>query len=231
MKTKFICLLIILIISSSIIFAEDSKNEPQEIDSITGFPKITEKPFIVFNEGVCVSWITRIQKQTTRSNFVFNDFLLGAYFGFTTVNMKPLNSTVRIAAFYPYSFTFNDVPQIAKQVLRYAFDLFAGPVFQPDMWNYVRFNLSPGIHCLYQMSDRFHYIQAGIGGLAGIELPLSARWTILINGIASLDYGNFGTNKTMEPYDWVYQYQLDFGVRYSKKKPNKYNYLLRKPKD
>ena len=50
-------------------------------------------------------------------------------------------------------------------------------------------------------------------------------YTILVNGLASLDYGNFGSNRDIQPYNLVYNYQLELGVRYSKKKPHQYSYL------
>ena len=61
--------------------------------------------------------------------------------------------------------------------------------------------------------------------MAGCELPIAKRWTILVNGFASLDYGNFGTNKNIEPLNYVWQYQLDLGFRYSKKATNSYSYI------
>ena len=38
-------------------------------------------------------------------------------------------------------------------------------------------------------------------------------------------YGNLGTNARMEPYNFVWQYQVAVGVRYSRKSPNKYSYI------
>ncbi len=199
-----------------------------EGDIYKDFPEIKSKPSVVFNEGLASAWVTRIVYQEDRSNFVFKDFLAGAYFSLKTVNMQPLNSMVRLAVYYPFTSTFNDFPQQKVKVIQYGIDLFAGVDFELNMWEYVRFNISPGFHFLYQTADRWDYINLGAAALVGVELPVSRRWTILINGIASLDSGNFGNNKTVEPYDMVYQYQLDIGVRYSKKTPNKYSYI--KPK-
>lgn len=75
------------------------------------------------------------------------------------------------------------------------------------------------------MADRWHYVHLGIGGVARLDMPLAKRWTLFFDGIASYDYGNLGTNGEMEPYDYVWQYQLGFGVRYSKKAENKYSYI------
>jgi hypothetical protein len=188
-------------------------------------PPILRKPFLVLNEGLSAAWMTRIIKQSGRSNFVFRDFMPGLYFGIKTMDMQPLNSVLRLAVYYPAAFTFNGVPQYPVNVLRFALDMFAGINFELDMWRYVRFNLSPGLHLYFQNADRWNYFDVGIAGLAGLELPILKHWTLLVNGIASLDNGNLGTNRNMEPFDIVYQYQIDLGVRYSRRAPNRYSYI------
>ncbi len=228
---KRLIILLLLFICHIYLFADNTAvseitaDESVILDEVTGFPVVKDKPFIVFNEGFTSAWITRIQKQTGRSNFVLTDNLFGLYYGFTTRNMMPVNSTFRLSAFYPATQTFNKVPQIQKQVLRYAFDVSYGTIHQSDMWNYVRITFSPILHVFYQMNDRFHYVDFGIRGQVGVELPLTKGWTILTDGNISLDYGNLGSNKNMEPYDIVYQYQLSLGVRYSRKDKNKYSYI------
>lgn len=219
-------LIILLVLFSFILFAQTTENET--LDPNTGFPVIKSKPFVVFNEGFAISNVTRVIKQESRSNFVFEDFMIGAYIGITSQNMQPLNSTIRLAFYYPLQFKFNDVPQVAKNVIRYAIDLHAGPVIELNMWHYVSFNLSPGLHFMFQNSDRWNFIYLGVSGLAGIELPIAKRWTILINGIASYDFANFGGNKRMEPIDHSWNYQLDLGVRYSRKAENKYSYIQKR---
>ncbi|HBD68976.1 MAG TPA: hypothetical protein DC014_06845, partial [Treponema sp.] len=77
----------------------------------------------------------------------------------------------------------------------------------------------------YQLSDNWHYMSLGAGVMLGTELPLSRRWTILINAFGSFDYANLGTNAQMFPFDLSWQYQVSLGVRYSKKKPNIYSYI------
>lgn len=230
MKKHFLYLIIFLsFISFS--FAEDliSSNDVS-LNPTTGFPKIEKKPFVMFNEGLAISNVTRIQNQENRSNFVYNDTMAGAYFAIKTQNMMPVNSIIRVAAFYPFYCTFNKVPQASKQTVLYAFDLFAAPVLEANMWQYVRINFAPGLHFLYQLTDTYHLIDLGIGALLGAELPLARRWTILINGIASFDYANLGTNSAMSPIDICYQYQLDLGVRYSKKGENKFSYITSRVK-
>lgn len=232
MKSFYSVLILFLVLCP--VFPEETESTQQEaitfdneliLDEKTGFPMIQEKPFIVFNEGVTSAWITRIIKQDNRSNFVFTDFMAGAYFAIETKNMQPLDSIVKFSVYYPISHKFNKVPQPKKNMLNFAFDLVAAPLFHMNMWEYVRINLGAGLHFLYQMGDRWNYISLGVAGLAGVELPLSKRWTILVNGNASFDFGNLGTNREMEPYDSVWQYQLDFGVRYSRKAENKYSYI------
>lgn len=219
-KTFFIITFFIFL---PLLFAQESTDN--NIDPKTGFPIIEEKPFITFDEGLCCTWVNRTILQDNRSNFNFQDFLAGAYCTMSTVNMMPLNSMIRLAAYYPLVFTFNEVPQTTKSLFQGGVDLFAGINVNLNMWNYVRFRLSPGMHFLYQYTDRFNYCNLGLAGFASIELPLSLHWTLLLDGIASIDYGNFGSNSTIEPYDVVWQYQLEFGIRYSKKQANKYNYL------
>lgn len=208
-------------------YTEDMNNSNEQINPKTGFPLITDKPFVIFDYGLTSSWVNRVinQEEYGRSNFNFQDFLVGAYVSMQTKNMKPLNSMIRLAGFYPLSFTFNNVPQVSKAILRGCADLFAGILLELDMWNYLRINISPGFHTYYQYSDRFNYVHLGGAVLANLELPIAKFWTIKIDGIASLDYANLGSNKDIEIYDVCWQYQLDIGFRYSKKAPNKYNYL------
>ena len=206
---------------------ENEANKNEHINPKTGFPLITDKPFVIFDYGLTTSWVNRVIKQEEygRSNFNFQDFLVGAYISMQTQNMKPLNSVIRLAGYYPFSFTFNEVPQVSKAILRGSADLFAGILLELDMWNYLRINLSPGMHVYYQYSDRFNYVHVGGALLANLELPIAQCWTIKLDGIASLDYANLGSNKNVEVYDVCWQYQLDVGFRYSKKALNKYNYL------
>lgn len=236
---KLFALCTVFILAGSLSFAEDPETEQtvevkesseEDLNPKTGFPNITEKPFVVFDYGLSAAWVTRIQKQTGRSNFVFEHMLAGLYVTMETVNIKPCDSILRLAAYYPLAYTFNDVPQIAKQPILYAADLAFMPLFRADMWNYVKINFAPGLHVFYQLTDDWHYIQAGVIGMAGVELPIAKRWTILANGLASFDYANLGSNRDMFPLDWAWTYQVSLGVRYSKKKENKYSYIGSKKK-
>ena len=252
MNKKIFFLLFLLALSANILFAAGKKDkavEPpvdeditavesdkpeaaDEIDSKTGFPKIKQRPFIMFNEGAAYTLITRLEKQDKRSNFVRQNHLAGLFFSLQTENMKPVNSMIRIAAYYPFFNTFNGMQQYPKQTILYAFDLLVAPMIQADMWKYVRLNFAGGLHYMYQLTDEYHMNYLGGGLLAGVELPLARRWTILTDGTATLDYPNLGTNRLVQPFDFAWQYNVSVGVRYSKKGENKYAYIHRiKPKN
>jgi hypothetical protein len=199
-------------------------------------PPARNRPFVVFNEGVTASWLTRIIKQSSRSNFVFKDFLPGLYFGIELMNLRsvwpkfPLVPQLRLAAYYPLTSTFNDMPQPSKLPLHFAVDAILGAGIKINALKYIRFSLTPGVHFFFLNSERWNYFNLGAAGILGMELPVSRGWTILINGIASLDNGNLGKNGKIEPFDIVYQYQVDFGVRYSKKARNEYPWIKSRSK-
>ena len=43
--------------------------------------------------------------------------------------------------------------------------------------------------------------------------------------VTAICYGNIGSNRAIAPYDFVWQYQLELGCRYSKRKQNRYTYI------
>ena len=219
-------LALIFLLVSSLVFGQDAIGDSVDEPALK-FPEITDKPFLIFNYAASYSMITRIiyQDDYSRSNFVWQNHLIGLSFEMQTVNIQPVDSILRLAVYYPIYYTFNGMKQEAKQTILYAFDLFWGPVFQADMWKYVYINFALGPHFLYQLSDEYHHFEFGGGALLGVELPLARRWTILMNGLASLDYGNLGSNKHIQPYNLVYNFQFELGFRYSKKKQNEYSYL------
>ena len=221
---KTLLLLCLILLPAFTLLAQDTK-ETEELDEVTGFPVIKEKPFLMFDWGAAVDFNTRLKFQTNRSNFVMQDTMVGLYFTMETVNIKPMDSITRVAAYYPLASTFNKVPQISAQVLLYAFDLIFAPLIRLDMWNYVGINIAPGIHFMYQLTDDYHYMQLGGAVLAGIELPVFERWTFLINGVFALDYPNLGTNSDIFPVSLAWDYQVSIGARYSKKGANKYSYV------
>lgn len=205
--------------------AEIGAESDENLDPRTGFPKITAKPFVMFDEGLSFAQITRISKQEGRSNFVWQDYLIGAHVAAMTENIKPFDLMLRVSAFYPFYHTFNGMQQYPKQTILYAFDLFSGPVIQANMWDYVRINFSAGLHYMYQLTDEYHLHYLGLGAFVGLELPVAWHWTVLLDGTAALDYPNLGTNGIMQPYDYAWQYHVSFGVRYSKKGANQHSYI------
>ena len=179
---------------------------------------------VVFDEGLSLTQVTRIIKQTERTNFVFRDVMAGAYMDVKTIGFPGINPIFRIAAYTPLAMTFNYVPQ--KTLLtNYALDSFLGFEFRHSMLDYLFIDITPGVHMLYQVTDRFSLITLGTELMLTCELPISYNWTILVSGAGSFDYGNFGSNKIIEPYDYTWQLTCDLGVRYTTKMPNKYNYL------
>ena len=208
----------------------ETQAETEQINPKTGFPEIQHKPFVVFNEGAAFANVTRIETQSSRNNYVWQNSMIGAFFEVQSKNMRPLNSIIRVSAFYPFYYTFNDVKQVPKQTILYAFDLFAGPIIETDMWKYVRLKFSAGLHYMYQLTDEYHLHYLGGGLLAGLELPLAPKWTILLDGTFDLDYPNFGTNRMVQPFDYSWQYHLNLGVRYSKKARNQYSYIRQSEK-
>jgi len=199
--------------------AETSESVPPIIYK-TGEADPGNRIFFTLNQGTTVSWLTRIIKQSGRSNFVFRDFLPGLYLNVELHNIKYVTPALRVAAYYPLTSTFNYVPQKPNTPLHYGADLAAEIRFSPINMKYLRVNIGPALHLFYLNSDRWNYLNGGIAAVAGLELPISSRWTLLADAYASLDNGNLGSNRHMEPFDIVYQYQIDLGFRYSKKKRN-----------
>ena len=78
---------------------------------------------------------------------------------------------------------------------------------------------------MYQLSDEYHLGYFGTGAIVGFELPVSSRWTILLDGTFSVDYANLGGNSLMQPYDLAWSWQGSLGFRYSRAKLNNYSYL------
>lgn len=205
--------------------SETDKNSKLDLDPKTGFPLIKEKPFVMFNYGLAESLVTRLELQENRSNFVRQTTLLGAYVSMQTVNIKPINNYTRLAIYYPVYNTFNGMKQGSKQKILGAVDLFWGPMLEADMWKYILIKSAVGLHFMYQRTDEFDLIYLGLGLMAGFELPVAKNWTILANGSFSLDYPNLGSNSRIQPYDYAWTYQVDFGFRYSKKGAHTYSYI------
>jgi len=189
----------------------------------------SNRPFIVYNEGAASSWLTRIVKQTKRSNFVFDDFLVGLYLNVDLENIKYITPTVRLAVYYPMISTFNKVPQYPKDPLHYGVDLNAGLKLDILEFEYFRLDMGLALHLFFLNAERWNYLNLGASVFLGMEVPLTKGWTFLCGGSASLDNGNLGGNHRMEPFDIAYQYQVEAGVRYSKKLANKTFLFVKKP--
>jgi len=196
-----------LVLSPQIAAAEDLHSE-------NGDGKI----FLQFNQGVTAAWLTRIINQSGRSNFVFRDFLSGLYFDAELHNVKYITPAARAALYYPLVSTFNYVPQKPTTPLHFGADLFLGLRFEKEVHRLIRLNACPGLHLFFLNADRWNYLNMGVGVFAGMEFMLNPQWSLLVDGFASLDNGNLGTNRRMEPFDIVYQYRVDFGFRYSKRR-------------
>jgi len=199
------------------VFAQENGTAPEAVS--TSETK-GGRPYILFSEGAACSWLTRIIKQTGRSNFVFEDFLPGLYYRMDLHTNKNITPMLRITALYPLNSTFNQIPQKPKNPLHYSADMNLGVIINILDFKYYRLNAGPAVHLLFLNSDRWNYLNMGAAAFLGMELPVARRWTLIANGIASLDNGNLGGNRHMEPMDITYQYQVDFGVRYSKKMEN-----------
>jgi hypothetical protein len=173
--------------------------------------------FFLFSEGAAFSWLTRIIKQSGRSNFVFQDFMLGLYSRVDMHTEKNITPMARLAVFYPLETTFNKFPQKPKSPLHIGMDMNLGVNFNILEFPYFRLNAGPAFHLFFLNSDRWNYFELGMAAFTGMELPISECWTLICGFFASLDNGNLGANRNIEPFDIVYQYQVDIGVRYSKK--------------
>jgi len=192
---------------------------PQEM-ALIGKAKpevVGELPLLLLSEGLTCSWLTRITKQTGRSNYVDEDFLAGLYFRMDLRWNDIFTPMVRIAALYPLITTFNKVPQTPKTPLHFGADMNLGAHFNIMEFSFFRLNAGPAFHLFFLNSDRWNYLNMGGAVFVGMEFPIAPRWTLIGNFFASLDSGNLGSNRDMEPFDIVYQYQVDIGIRYSKK--------------
>lgn len=191
-------------------------------------PYDKDAPYVLHNGGFAWSRVTRIQTQTECSNFVWQDDMLGAFYSIQTGNL-PLNFMAKIGAYYPYHYEFRHVEQKPMQIILYSFDFNIGPYWTIPIGEIINLNLAPMVHFRYQLSDEFHHCDLGVGAFAGIEVPVTKKFTVLVNGELTYDCGNLGSNGRMFPYDHVYSYNADIGFRIDSKGRNKFYYI--KPKN
>jgi hypothetical protein len=189
----------------------------EEVKPVSNFE---DKPFFTFSYGAAASWLTRIVNQTDRSNFVFRDFMPGLYFGMELRKIRYVTPLIRLTAYYPVSSTFNMMPQKPNTPLHFGTDFYAGCSLGMSIKEIVRLYAGPALHMLFLNSDRWNYFNLGASAVAGVDIPLTPKWTLLVDGAASIDNGNLGANRTMEPFNTVFQYQIGLGCRYSKKMLN-----------
>ncbi len=176
--------------------------------------------YLEMEEGFTWANITRIQTATERSNFVWNDMLIGAYYTIRTQELPFLDLALRLQFFYPYQHKFNEMQQYSKQVILYAFDGFFGPYFKWNLFKHFNFSITAGAHCMYQLSDEYHLIYLGAGSILGLEFPVTRRWTITSSAGFTWDNANAGTNRLVQPFDYSWQWNINLGVKYSKNHPS-----------
>lgn len=217
---KLLFLVLILACFSSSLFARSSDDSDQD------------DFHLLFNEGVAQALVTRINVPNNNNvtNFVWEDFLVGAWFEVETVNLALIDTTFRLAAYYPVEHRFNGMPQISKQVILYGADVYWGLVLRLDYFDYLaNLQISAGPHAAYLLSDEFHHLDLGVAGMIKASLPLTPKWSLLFEGMLSWDNGNFGSNRDyFVTYDFVYQYQLSAGFRYSGKQKNPRPYFVKR---
>ncbi|WP_407434529.1 hypothetical protein [Treponema sp.] len=212
---------IFLIFSSFLVFAQEEKLvKPQKPFNPDAF-------YVVHGGGISWTRLTRIQLHNDRSNFVWQDDMFGFYYAIQTGNL-PVNFLGKISLYYPYHYEFNKIEQIPKQTVLYAGDLDLGPVWTFPLWEICRVNLSPVVHYRYQLSDKYHHNDLGLGALAVMEFPISKRFTILLNSEFSYDCGNLGSNRQIQKFDHVWAYTFDLGLKYTKRHPNSFYYIKTK---
>ena len=185
--------------------------------------------------GATWASVTRIQKQTGRSNFVWNDQMAGAFYEWNTNNFLIMghyinvNLFARHAAYYPYAYTYNQIKQVTTQTILYAFDFFTGVKFSLNIHDWVSLSVKPGAHGFYQLHDKWHYFHVGAGLGIEAEFPISTRWSFNIGGMWTWDNANLGTNRKMRPFDYTWEYQAQLGFRYSGKKLNPKSFIKYRP--
>lgn len=204
---------------------EGGKAVVGETLSVTAKPEPYHKhPYVTFSEGVTYSFVNRIQRNDHAANFVWQDHLIGLYTEGYTKNFT-VNFLGRFSIFYPFAHTFNGMDNPPKQVILYAFDFFGAPYLPISIKDWVRIIIAPGVHWMYQLTDEYHLNYVGGGQQLTIELPIARRWTIMLTGLATLDYPNWGSNRHIQEYDFAYQFQGQIGFRYSRWNENKKYYI------
>lgn len=222
LKTKKIAVLVLTsLLCLCEVFAEEEKLVKPEK------PYDPAAPYVMHNWGFSWQHLTRIQQNKVRSNFVWEDDFIGAFYSCQTGNL-PINLYAKLGVLYPYHSMFNKMEQKSKQVILYAFDVNAGPIWTFDIFEAFKLDLAPMIHYRYQLSDKFHHNDLGLGAMATVELPVTRKFSVLLNGEFAYDFFNLGTNARMQKYDNIFSYNVDLGFRISKRGANKFHYIKNK---
>ena len=214
----------------------ESQDAPEHWPTIEELTAEQNSFGILQNWGLSAASVVRIQKKDDVSNFVWKDKMIGVFYEAKSHDFirlgeaSELNFTARMGIYYPYNYTFRDVEQIANQVILYAFDWFLAPSLSINFRERLFFDTQLGLHMMYQIHDMWEYFNLGVGLKLNVEFPISSRWSAIAGGMFSFDNGNFGSNRDMRPFDYVWEYQLQFGARYSKKYLNRRSYIKYKPR-
>lgn len=181
-------------------------------------------PYLLHNWGVSWSRVTRIQTKTDRSNFVWQDDFIGLYYALQTGNL-PVNFLLSAEVQYPYHYEFNKVEQLSKQIILYSFNFNLGPIWTKPMFDFFKLDLAPMVHFRYQLSDKYHHCDLGIGAFAGVEFPVMRKFSVLLNAEFTYDFGNLGSNANVQPFNHVFSYNVQLGFRLSNRGANTFYYI------
>lgn len=203
----------------------DASNTDEQAETPTkakiSFP--THK--IVFDEGVSFCQLTRIEQIPNRSNFVRENMMIGPFMNVQTVDLSFFDLIINVSAYYPFYQAFNGMPQKPRNMFNYAINGFFGTVITLEKLKVIKFDFMLGMHYMYQLTDEFYMHYVGLGGCAGFELPVTKNLSIINNNFVSYDNANLGSNKNIQLFTGSYQYQINLGLRYSKKSLSKYYYI------
>lgn len=237
MRFKRYIPLAILLLTASFAYAQ-SDNDSQQVNTpdineqIS--PEETELPRaaisfmnskVSFTEGVSYAQVTRIEVQENASNFVRENMMAGAFFTAQTNDLSFFDLTLTVSAYYPFYQAFNGMAQKTKNMFNYAVDGFFGATITYDGFKYILLTGSVGMHYMFQLTDEYYMHYVGIGGMLGMELPVSKHFTLVESNYFSYDNANLGSNKKVQPFDGAYQYHINLGIRYSKAVENRYSYI------
>lgn len=218
MKKHFILFNLVIFFSLFPVISQETevkKNDfiPQIVNSFLNLN-------LVFDEGVSYCQLTRIEKLEDRSNFVRETMMAGPFFQLQTVDFSFIDYMFKISAYYPVYSAFNGMKQKSKNMFNYAINAYLGMVYTDTQFGYINLNYSLGLHYMFQVTDEWFMHYVGLGGMVGLQIPLTKGWSIIESNFIAFDNPNLGKNRSIQPFDAAYQFQIDLGVRYSKRCKN-----------